>query len=70
MPPWMPENLLGDIAGRDQLLGIAYVVVLYHNKLHVRADFRIVIDNVGHYQQEMNDILSDHIRRCSLCTKK
>ena len=39
------------------------------HKLHVRADFRIVIDNVGHYQQEMDDILSDHIRRCSLCTE-
>ena len=38
------RNLLGDIAGRDQLLCCTYVVVFHHNNLHVWRNFRIIVD--------------------------
>ena len=38
------RNLLGDIAGRDQLLCCTYIVVFHHNNLHVRRNFRIIVD--------------------------
>ena len=40
------RDLLGDIAGRDQLLCCTYVVVFHHNNLHVRRNLRIIVDKL------------------------
>ena len=55
------RNLLGDIAGRDQLFGHRHIVVFHHDDFEPGADLRIVVYDLLQAQDQMNDILGNHI---------
>ena len=52
-------NLLGNIAGRDQLLRIAHVIVFHHHHFQIRAHQRIIVDDLLQHQNQVNDVLGD-----------
>ena len=62
-------DLFRDITCRDQFLGCRYVIVFYHDKLHIRRRIRVVLDEFLKAEQEMDDILCDHISRSCFCAE-
>ena len=58
-------NLLGNVTGRDQLLRLRHIVVLHHHYLQIRTDLRVAVNQFLQTQNQMNDVLGNHIgRRC------
>lgn len=42
------------------------IIVFYHNNFHVRTYFRIIVNNLLQTENQVNDILGDHISRSRL----
>ena len=55
------RDLLGDITGRDQPFRHRHIVVFHHDDFEPGADLRIVVYDLLQAQDQMNDILGNHI---------
>ena len=51
------------------LLCFCHIIVFYHNNFQVRTYFRIIVDDLLQTEDQMNDILGDHISRSRLCAE-
>ena len=59
-------DLLGQVAGGDELLGGGDVVVLHKHHLQPGADLGVSGDDLGQGQQGVDDVLGDDVRRGGL----
>ena len=63
-------NLLGDVAGGDELLRPGDVVVLHHVHLHPGAHVGVVGNQILQAQDEVDDVLGDGVGRGRLGSKQ
>ena len=62
-------DLLGQVAGGDQLFGGGNVVVLHEHHLQPLGHFRVCGNDLGQSQQRMDDVLCNGVGRCRLGTE-
>ena len=62
-------NLLGNIACRDQLAGLCYIVVLYHDNSQVFVYLRIIVDDLLQAENQVDNIFRDHVSRSCFRTE-
>ena len=60
-------DLLGNVTCRDQLFRLCHVVVLNHNDLQIRTDLRILVHDLLQTEDQVNDVLRDHVSRSCFC---
>ena len=59
-------DLLGDVAGRDQLLRQGHIVVAGHDNIQIGPHIRIPRDDLLQAEDPVDDVLGDHVGRGSL----
>ena len=61
------RDLLGDITGRDQPFRHRHIVIFHHDDFEPGADLRIVVYDLLQAQNQVNDILGNHIGGSGFC---
>ena len=60
------RDLLGNIACRNQFSCFCHIIIFNHDNFEVFVYLRIIVDDLLQAEDQMDDILCDHIRRSCL----